>query len=57
MLLDRILLAAMLATGATTAVATPVPDAVYYVHFDNENQLDAAPGTYSHPGATVTFGL
>ena len=56
MLLKNLLVAAALA-AAGSAAATPVPDAYYYVHFDNENQFDAEPGTYTRPGATVTFGL
>ena len=56
----RVVFAAAIAVAGASvshAVNAQVPDAYYYVHFDNENQFDASPGTYTRPGATVNFGL
>lgn len=47
--------AAIAAAWGSAAAATPPPAATYYIQFNGQDQFDAAPGSYSAPGATVTF--
>ena len=56
MLLNKVLVAAAL-VAAASAGATPLPEATYYYHFDNQNQMDGAVGSYASGGSHVTFGL
>jgi hypothetical protein len=57
MLLKKVLLVACAFAAAPALATTPLPGAYYYYHFDNQDQMDGAAGSYSSGGAHVTFGL